>query len=217
MHRIIINYTPFLCQTCSLPLIGPLRVLGKHVISSTARALWWKSLKIIGLCFLHITQTNMLRWMCWRRMKSFSLPTQFFNKQQLKSLPLPCGFSVLHLSLPLCYYICKFPSFESHNLPFTKPTIQQLPWWEYTSFTTLALWLDIGECNITCLFLPSMRWKIASFLYVTGAAGVELAALLPSCCLAVIFSKSVSLFLNDFLGFGPEKSFYQAAVHFESM
>ena len=62
-----------------------------------------------------------------------------------------------------------------------------------------------------------MRWKIASFLYVAGAAGVKLAALFHSCCLAVIFSKSVSLFLNDFLGFGSEKSLYQAAVHFESM
>lgn len=135
-------------------------------------------------------------------MKSFSLPTQIFNKQQLKSLSPPCGSSVLPLSLPLCDYICKFPSFESHNLSFTKHTTQQLPRWEYVSFTILVFWLDTGECNTTGLFLSTMRWKIASFLYVSVEISVELAALLLSCFLAVIFIKSVSLFLNDFLGYG---------------
>lgn len=135
-------------------------------------------------------------------MKSFSLPTQYFNKQQLKSLPLPCGFSVLHLSLPLCYYICKFSSFESHNLSFTKHTNQQLPWWKYVSFTILVSWLDTGDCNITCLFFPSMGWKIASFLYVSGAISAELAALPQPYCSTVIFTKSVSLYLNDSLAFG---------------
>lgn len=147
--------------------------------------LWQKILRITGFCFLCITKTNTLRWMCWCRMKSFSLPTQYFNKQQLKSLPVPCGSSILHLSLPLCYYICKFPSFESHNLSLINPT-QQLSWWEYVTFPILVSWLGAGECNTTCQFPPSMRWEIASFLYVSEAIRVELAVRFLSCCSAII-------------------------------
>lgn len=118
------------------------------MISPTTKALWQQSLSITGFLFPSRHKTNTLRWMCWCRMKSFSLPTQYFNKQQLKSLlPPPCGSSVLHLSLPLCYYIRKSPSFESHNLSFTKHTTQQLPWWEYVSLTILVSRSDPGECN----------------------------------------------------------------------